>query len=114
MNIPNELKITINTSIPGFQVIKYKPYMTLPNDKTASFVHFNPLVKLNQSIINSIPKDLQVKEFFNKGLFQSLINSHGLVKTRDLVEATNEGFVDNNIKITLDMLFPTNGLIYIN
>jgi hypothetical protein len=114
MNIPNELKITINTSIPGFQVIKYKPFMTLPNDNTDGFVHFNPLVKLKQSVINSIPKNFQVKEFFNKGLFQSLINNHGLIETKNLVDATNEGIVDNNIKVTLDTLFPTNGLIYIN
>uniref|UniRef100_A0A6C0DGC0 OTU domain-containing protein n=1 Tax=viral metagenome TaxID=1070528 RepID=A0A6C0DGC0_9ZZZZ len=114
MNIPNELKITINTSIPGFQVIKYKPFMTLPNDNTDGFVHFNPLIKLKQSVINSIPKNFQVKEFFNKGLFQSLINSHGLIETKNLVDATNEGIVDNNIKVTLDTLFPTNGIIYIN
>ena len=29
--IPNELNITINTSVPGFQTIKYKPSMTIPN-----------------------------------------------------------------------------------
>lgn len=113
-SVPNELKITINTSIPGFQSIKYKPYMTLPNDKNDSSVQFNPLVKLNPSIIQSLPSNIQVSEFFNKGLFQSLINSHGLVKAKTLVEATNAGYVDNNIKVTLETLFPSNSVIYIN
>ena len=113
-NVPNELKITINTNIPGFQSIKYKPYMTLPSDKNDGSLQFNPLVKLNPSIIKSLPVDVQKKEFFNKGLFQSLINSHGLLRDKSLVEATKNGYVDNNIKVTLDTLFPNNSVIYIN
>ena len=112
--IPNELKITINTNIPGIQTIRYKPYMTLPSDRNDGSVQFNPLVKLNPSIIKSLPLDVQKKEFFNKGLFQSLINSHGLIRDKSLVEATKNGYVDNNIRVTLDTLFPTNGFIYIN
>jgi hypothetical protein len=112
--IPNQLKITINTDIPGFQNIKYKPYMTLPNNKTDDSVQFNPLVEIKPSIIKSLPKDVQIKEFLNKGLFQSLINSHGLVRKKTLDEATRDGYVDNNIKVTLDSLFPTNSVIYIN
>ena len=113
-NIPNKLQITINTDIPGFQNIKYKPYMSFPNDKTDDSVQFNPLVKLKPSIIQSLPKDIQIKEFVNKGLFQSLINSHGLVEKKTLDEATRDGYVDNNIKVTLDSLFPTNSVMYIN
>ena len=71
-NVPNELKITINTNIPGFQTIRYKPYMTLPDDKNDGSIQFNPLVKLNPSVIKSLPTNIQVSEFFNKGLFQSL------------------------------------------
>ena len=111
-SIPNELKITINTSIPGFQTIRYKPSMTIPGDNSNS-VQFNPLVKLKKSVINSLPNTIQVKEFFNRGLFQSLINAHGLVRANNLIEATNEGIVDNNIKITLETLFPTNGILYV-
>jgi len=112
--IPNELKITINTSIPGFQSIRYKPSMSLPDEKNDDTIHFNPLVKLNSSIIKSLPQNVQKKEFFNKGLFQSLINSHGLVKKKNLVEATREGYVDNNIRVTLETLFPSNSVLYIN
>ena len=112
--IPNELKITINTNIPGYQTINYKPSMTFPNDKSDNSISFNPLIKLKQSIIKSLPGEIQKKEFVNKGLFQSLINSHGLVTSKNLSQATNEGYIDNNIKVTLDTLFPTNSVIYIN
>jgi hypothetical protein len=112
--IPNELKITINTNIPGYQNIKYKPSMTLPNDKVDNNVQFNPLVKLNSSIIDSLPNNIQLRQFFDKGLFQSLINAHGLVKQKKLSEAIKLGYVDNNIKITLETIFPSNNILYIN
>ena len=114
MSIPNELKITLNTSIPGFQSIRYKPNMTIPDESSSSSVQFDPLVKLKKSVINSLPKNIQIKEFFNKGLFQSLINAHGLVRAKTLVQATNDGYVDNNIRVTLDTLFPVNSVIYIS
>ncbi len=110
--IPNELKININTSIPGYQNIRYTPNMTIPNEKSNS-VQFNPLVKLRKSVIDSVPKNIRVREFFDRGLFQSLINAHGLVTAKSLYEATKEGFVDNNISLTLKELFPLNGVIYI-
>jgi len=113
-NIPNELKITINTSIPGFQTIKYKPSMTLKDDKDSNSVRFNPLVKLDKSVIEKVPENLRIKEFFNKGLFESLINSHGMVYEKTLKEATRNGYVDHNIKVTLDTIFPVNSIIYVN
>lgn len=88
--------------------------MTLPKDKVDETVQFNPLVKLNSNIIKSLPKEIQIKEFFNKGYFQSLINSHGLTNAKTLLQATNEGFVDNNIQVTLATIFPTNSILYIN
>ena len=114
--IPNELNITINTSVPGFQKIKYKPSMTIPNiNKDDKTIQFDPLLKLNPAIIKKVPEDLRKKEFFNRGLFQSLLNyHHGSHKAKTLKEATFTGIVDNNIKVTLDTLFPTNSVIYIN
>jgi hypothetical protein len=112
---PNALNITINTSVPGFQKFKYKPNMTIPNiSKDDNTVAFNPLVKLNKNVINQVPEQVRVKEFFNRGLFNSLVNLHGLQRERSLGEATYYGFVDNNIQVTLDTIFPPNGLIYIN
>lgn len=113
--IPNELRITLRTSIPGFQKLEYKPTMTYPKiGKDDNRVNFNPLVKLNKSVIDQIPNDIRVKEFFNKGLFNSLINFHGSQPTKTLEQATQEGYVDNNIKVTIDTIFPAKSVIYIS
>ena len=113
--VPNTLNVTLNTGVPGFQRIRYKPNMTIPSiDKKATSIQFNPLIRLNPSVIEKVPPDIRMKEFFNKELFQSLLNSHGMYKEISLQQATKAGFVDNNIQVTLNTLFPKNGLIYIN
>ena len=113
--IPNELKIIINTSVPGYQKIVYKPNMTIQtlssDDKS---IRFNPLIKLNQSIVNKVPEDLRKKQFFNKGLFDSLINYINAKPAKNLQEATMMGYIDNNISVTLDTILPENSIIYIN
>ena len=112
--IPNALTITINTSVPGYQTIKYKPNMTLPDiDKELTTIWFDPLIPLNQSVINKVPENIKVFEFFNKGLFRSLINAHGNQKPMTLEKAKSNKIIDNNIQLTLNALFPTNGLLYI-
>jgi hypothetical protein len=112
--IPNALTITINTSVPGYQIIKYKPDMTIKNiDKYDRTIWFDPLVPLNQSVIDKIPENIRVLEFFNKGLFESLINAHGNKKKITLEQAKKTKIIDNNIQITLNALFPTNGILYI-
>jgi hypothetical protein len=116
-SIPNTLSITINTSIPGHQIVKFKPNMLIQNiSKDDNKVYFNPQIPLNQSIINKIPQKIRVLEFFNKGLFNSLINLHGVKKTPlpTLEEARNRGIIDNNIKITLNTLFSVGTVIYID
>jgi hypothetical protein len=60
--------------------------MTLKDDKDSNSVRFNPLVKLDKSVIEKVPENLRIKEFFNKGLFESLINSHGMVYEKTLKE----------------------------
>ena len=43
--IPNQLNITINTSIPGYQKVIYKPSMTIENiSSDDNSVRFNPLI----------------------------------------------------------------------
>ena len=112
--IPNSLTITINTSVPGYQIIKYKPNMSLKNiDKDDKTIWFDPLVPLDQSVINKIPENIRVLEFFNKGLFESLINYHGNKKQITLEQAKKKQIIDNNIQVTLNTLFPTNGILYI-
>jgi hypothetical protein len=116
--IPNELTININTSIPGFQKIKFKPSMLIKDiSKDDSTVRFDPLIKYNQSEINEIPENLRTKEFFNKGLFYSLVNHLNqkqikIAATKEgIKEATRKGYIDNNIRITLNNIFKEGSVI---
>jgi hypothetical protein len=110
--IPDQLNITIRTSVPGYQKIEYKPSMTI-KDSDSKGVQFNPLIRLNSSTIDKIPKEYRIKQFFNKGLFQSLLTYNGGSPSKNLNYATRAGYVDNNIKVTLDNIFPVNSVIYI-
>jgi len=112
--IPNQLNITINTSIPGYQKVIYKPSMTIENlSSDDNSVRFDPLIKLNKSVIDKIPQNLRIKEFFNKGLFQSLLNYTNAIPAKTLTLATRYGYVDNNIKLTLQTIFPPGSVIKI-
>lgn len=114
LTIPNELKITINTSIPGYKKINYKPYMTVPNISSEdSVIRFNPLIKLDQNIINSFPENLRKKTMLNKSLFEDLVKKSKSSEAKNLTQATRSGYVDNNINIILKNLLPENGIIYI-
>ena len=110
--IPDQLNIIIRTSIPGYQRIEYKPSMTI-KDIDSGGVQFNPLIKLDKSKISKIPDEYRVKQFFNRGLFQSLLNYNGGTPARNLTYATRSGYIDNNIRVTLDTIFPVNSVIYI-
>jgi hypothetical protein len=112
--IPNQLNITIRTSIPGFQKVSYKPSMSLDNiSADDSSVRFNPLIKLDKSIIDKIPENLRIKEFFNKNLFESLLVYTNKKPAKTLTLATRYGYVDNNIKVTLQTIFPEGSVIKI-
>ena len=119
--VPNQLNITINTSVPGFQKIIYKPSMTTKDiGKDDKAIQFDPLVKLNQTTIDKIPENLRKKQFFNRDLFKSLIaytNSNQSLfsssPAKDLKQAQAQGYIDNNIKVTLNNIFPENSVIYI-
>jgi len=114
MAIPITLTIYINTSIPGSQFIKYNPNMTILNIESKN-VYFNPLVKLSQKIIDKTPKQDIVKQFFEKGLFKTLmVRSKQFTNPRNLKQAVEKGVVDNNIKITLQNIFKPNSLFYID
>jgi hypothetical protein len=112
--IPNELIIILHTTIPGYQNIKYVPNMTIKdiksNDKS---IRFDPLIKLNKKVIDKIPDNYRIKQFFNRELFQSLLNYTNSSPAKNLHEATVKGFVDNNIKVTLNTIFNENSIIYI-
>jgi len=112
IKFPDQLNIIIRTSIPGFQEIEYKPSMTI-KDTFDKAVIFNPLIKLNESVVSKIPQEYKIKQFFNKGLFQSLLNYNGSRPAKDLIQATRYGYVDNNINVTLNSIFPVGSVIYI-
>lgn len=112
--IPNELIVTLNTSIPGYQKIKYNGTMTIKDiNKDDSTIRFDPLIKLNKAVIDKIPEKYRIKEFFNKGLFQSLLNYTNTTPAKNLHEATMKGYVDNNINITINTIFAENTVINI-
>jgi hypothetical protein len=113
IKFPDQLTIIIRTSIPGFQEIEYKPFMTIKGSSEKD-VKFNPLIQLNQYVINNIPEEYRIKQFFNKGLFQSLLNYTGATPAKDLLQATRYGYVDNNINVTLNSIFPVGSVIYID
>ncbi len=110
--IPSQLNITIRTSVPGYQKIEYTPSMTI-KDSIEKSVKFNPLINLNESKINNIPQEYRIKQFFNSDLFKSLLTHNGGKPAKNLVQATRYGYVDNNIKVTLNSIFPVGSVIYI-
>jgi len=119
MSIPNTLTIFINTRIRGYPKIRYEPDMTVPNIKSDA-VYFNPLIKLNKSVVLNVPTDYQNTEqftqFFNKSDFNGLVGRNIVSRSQQkltLEEATKEGIVDNNIKVTLDVLFKKYNKFYI-
>jgi len=119
MSIPNTLTIFINTRIRGYPKIKYEPEMTVPKIKSDT-VYFNPLIKLSKSVCLKIPpsypKTERYTQFFNKSDFNGLIGRNitsTFQKKLTLDEATKLGIVDNNINVTLDILFKKNNIFYI-
>lgn len=114
--IPDTLTILINTRIPGYQKIKYSPSMTVPKS-TSNTVYFDPLVKLSSSIVNNPPTgEDKFSQFFDKSQFYSLVTrtlSSTFQKKVDLVQASESGYVDNDIEVILKTLFATNNKFYI-
>lgn len=116
---PPSITILLNTRILGHTKEIYNPNMTLPSISSSSkTVYFNPLIKLDQKIVQTIPKgktdDFLYEQFFNSSYFNSLLirSQYYPQPKRTLQQATEEGIVDNNIKILLDILFNTNKPFY--
>ena len=121
--VPNELNITMNTNMPGFSKLKYKPDMTIKGLKSKN-IQFNPLIKLNDTIVKDTyaalkllnPKMLISELFLEKAYFNTLLSYHKSTKwiqNITLEQAHYEGNVDNNIKITLKYVFEPKSLIYL-
>lgn len=118
---PSSITILLNTRILGHTKEIYTPSMTLPSFSSSSkTVYFNPLIKLDKKIVQTIPKgktdDFIYEQFFTSSYFNSLLirSQYYPQPKRTLEQATEEGIVDNNIKILLDTLFDTNKPFYID
>jgi hypothetical protein len=119
MSFPNTLTIFINTRIRGYPKIKYEPDMSVPKIKSDT-VYFNPLIKLNRRVSLRIPPGYpdteRLTQFFNKSDFNGLVGRNiaaGFQRKYTLEEATKNGIVDNNINVTLEILFKKYNKFYI-
>ena len=112
--IPTKLQMTIETNLPEYKKFKYDPVLTLPNAPSHN-IYFNPLQPLDANIIRKIPENSRILSFFNSQMFHKL-NDYTALFRRPLktLEEASPGNVDHNIQITLDTLFPTNGVFYIH
>ena len=121
--VPNELNITMNTNMPGYSKLKYKPDMTIKGLKSKN-IQFNPLIQLNDAIVKNTyaklkrihPKMLISELFLDKSYFNTLLSYHkstNWIKNITLEQAHHDGNVDNNIKITLKYVFEPKSLIYL-
>jgi len=118
---PASITILLNTRILGHTKTIYNPNMTLPSNSSSSkTVYFNPLIKLDKRIVQTIPKgkneDFIYEQFFSPSYFNSLLirSQYYPQPKRTLEQATEQGIVDNNIKILLDTLFNANKPFYID
>jgi hypothetical protein len=112
--IPTKLQIIVKTNLPEYKKFKYDPVLTLPNAPSHN-IYFNPLQPLDSNIIRKIPENSRILSFFNSQMFDKL-NQYTALFRRPLktLEEASLGNVDRNIEITLDTLFPTNGVFYIH
>ena len=72
MSIPNTITIYIKTNIYGESFLKLKPSMIDPTNKNNNIL-FDPLIKLDQNIVDKQGKDTIKSQFLEKPLFNSLI-----------------------------------------
>ena len=120
--IPNSLIIYIKTRIPNFYKMTYEPFMTVPQSKSHT-VYFDPLIKYYdwpvRDLPNYAPKNAIYSQFFEASEFDTMVNRilsdfRYMQKPRTLEQSFEQGIIDNNINITLNTLFRTNNLFYIN
>jgi hypothetical protein len=109
--IPKYLVIKVNTRIKTARRFDFQPRMIDKNTR-ASYVLFDPLIELKNGSFKENP-------FFSQSLFDlakdaSLHKSIFGQKKKDLEGAVKSGFIENNVKVTLDTLFKRNTPFYVN
>jgi len=120
--VPNSLIIYIKTRIPNFYKMTFEPFMSVPSSKSHT-VYFDPLVKYYDWPVRDVPryapKNSIYTQFFEASEFDTMINRilsdfRYMQKPRTLEQSFDQGIIDNNIQITLNTLFRTNNLFYLN
>ena len=122
LSVPNTLTITINTRLQDELKLKYKPNNTILNYDGLT-IYFNPLIKLNQSVINAIPDNVSrnylFTQFFNEKQFNSLLqrtlsNPSTMQPKRTMSNPDVPSIISNNIALTLNTLFSKGRHFYIS
>lgn len=103
--------------------LKFEPSMLIPNTKGKD-VFFNPTIKYNPKAVYYIPegqnKQYRYNKFFSSIAFNDQIigatlrSFGGMQKPMTLEQATTSRVIDYNIYVTLNALFATNNVLYIN
>jgi hypothetical protein len=102
--------------------MNYEPYMTVPSS-TSHTVFFDPLVQYYTAPIRNLPRgappDALFTQFFEASQFDSMINRilsdfRYMQKPIKFEDSIERGIVDSNLAITLNTLFQTNNLFYVN
>jgi hypothetical protein len=136
IKIPNTLIIYIKTRVPNFYKMRYEPSMSVPGN-TSQNVYFEFSIEYFKNPIFNLPREApptaKYTQFFEPNEFETMINrvlsnfrymqekKYSLDDTIDdtefntiLEEAKEKGIITKNIEITLQTLFSTNSLFYIN
>ena len=112
--IPNQLLIRLITGEPKYPIIEYTPSMTFPKMSNLKKVYIDPLIEYDKPLIlNNVPKQFQILEFFEPGLFSSMINLHAK-QPYTWEEANERGIIGKNIQTTLDIIFPPASVLNIS
>lgn len=112
--VPDELIININTSIPGYEKIKFSPSMLSQNMNTSNRnVLFNPLYKLDAKNMGDVSEKSTKSKFYDISSFNSMLSLFVKTRVNSLKDAVSKGYIDNNIKTTLDVIFSDKSVIYI-
>ena len=76
-------------------------------------VLFNPLYKLDSKNIGDVSEKSTKSKFYDISSFNSMLSLFIKTRVNSLKDAVNKGYIDNNIKITLDVIFSDKSVIYI-
>ena len=120
--IPNTIIFYIKTRIPNFYNIIFTPQMLVPKVRSDT-VFINPLVKYSKRAImdlpNSAPKETVLTQFFLANEFDTMIGRNlnsffNMQSEQSYSDAKMNGTIDNNIDLTVKILFKKNNVVYIN